>query len=115
MMKIFYVLGAMICTTLQTKAQTTLFAEQFETSNGLNLPVGWNSINYGSNSNLQWQVMAQPGLTNPMGFSGKTLISGGPTPDSVLLALNMNLVAGNSYTATFQITALELFNREITF
>lgn len=93
-------LGALASIISQTKAQTTVFNETFETST-TTFPTGWTTTDI-NGSGQSWMPDNEPTFTDPMGFSGKVALIIKDTPNDLLATPSIALPTG-SLNLTYQI------------
>jgi hypothetical protein len=97
--------GMLTLASLAVNAQTTIFNETFDSGTGTSMPNGWIRTSIGSSSgNLGWRVYSMAQMV-PMGFSGKVIATQALSADNLLYSPDINLVAGSTYTLTFQVAS----------
>ncbi|WP_170828499.1 T9SS-dependent choice-of-anchor J family protein [Chryseobacterium soldanellicola] len=94
-------MGALVSVISQTKAQSIVFNETFETSTTAGVPVGWTATDLDGDGN-SWVADDEPGITDPMGFSGKVALCVEDTPNDLLGSPSINLPVG-TLNLTYQI------------
>ena len=92
-------LVALVGTAIQINAQTTVFNETFDSITSL--PAGWEVQNINGNGSW-WTLDDEPSITDPLGFSGKVVVSFEDSPNDVIGTTSINLPAG-SLSLTYQI------------
>ncbi|WP_076445491.1 T9SS-dependent choice-of-anchor J family protein [Chryseobacterium sp. RU37D] len=104
-MKKTLLICTLACTALFTKARTTIIDESFESGNGVYFPNNWSPSSYPYSSLTGWNIVNQPATTDPLGFSGKVVVSYNTDPKSLLTSPNITLPAGSTYKLSFQIAS----------